>query len=223
VTRPTTLTLIAASASVSLAASASATLVSVGQTQASVDALRAAGYTDVTNGNPAISTPQGSCAAIGCMSFISVTGDIPLKGFYQFKFLDFTTVNYNGLFGWLQFNYGTSGITQQNIIDSVNAQAPATGVYALTAQQAGHPDCHFSDFLPASMTNSNNVFFNWYPTPAPNTTGLSQLFTFAWDFTNYAPAFTGTGLSITGTGSVPAPGALALLGLAGIGSRRRRA
>ena len=207
-----------------LCASASASfLVSAGQTQASVDALLAAGYTDITNGTPYISVPQGDCASIGCMSFISVTGDVPLKGFYQFKFLDFTTVNYSGLFGWLQFNYGTSGITQQDIINSVNAQAGVTGVYALTAQQAGHPDCHFSDFLPASMTNANNVYFNWYPNPQPNTTGLSQLFTFAWDFTNYAPGFTGSGLSITGTGAVPAPGALAILGLAGMASRRRRA
>ena len=73
------------------------------------------------------------------------------------------------------------------------------------------------------MTNANNVYFNWYPNPQPNTTGLSQLFTFAWDFSNYAPGFTGTGLSITGAGSVPAPGALALLGLAGRQARRRRA
>jgi hypothetical protein len=198
-------------------------LVSAGQTQASVDALLAAGYTDITNGTPYISVPQGDCASIGCMSFISVTGDIPLKGFYQFKFLDFTTVNYSGLFGWLQFNYGTSGITQQDIINSVNAQAGATGVYAMRAQDAGHPDCHFSDFLPPSMTGPENVFFNWYPTPAPNTNGLSQLFTFAWDFSNYAPGFTGSGLSISGAGSVPAPGALALLGFAGRKSRRRQA
>ena len=219
-----TCTYAAIGAAALVTASASASYVSSGQTQASVNALLEAGYT-AANSTPAISTPvAGSCAAIGCMTFIQVDGPLALKGFYQFQFQDFVNVNFTGIYGWLQFDYGTSGITQQNIIDSVNAQAVNTGVYAQTAQQAGHPDCHFSDFLDPSMSNANNVYFVWVPNPAPIAPGLSQIFTFAWDFSNYSAGLTSTpsGLSITGTGSVPAPGALALVGLAGLAARRRR-
>lgn len=205
-----------------MSGTASAYLVTAGQGQASVNALIAAGYYDVTQGTPLISTPQGDCAAIGCMSFEEVQGPLPLKGFLQIQYLNFVNTNFTGLYGWLQFNYGTSNITQQDIIDSVNAQAIDTGVYALTAQQAGHPDCHFNDFLPPSMSNSNNVYFNWFPTPQPISPGLSQVFTFAWDFENYTPGFMPGGLQITGTGGVPAPSALALVGLAGLASSRRR-
>lgn len=207
-----------------ITASASASYVSSGQTQASVNALLEAGYT-AANTTPAISTPvAGDCAAIGCMTFVQVDGPLSLKGFYQFQFQDFVNVNFTGIYGWLQFDYGTTGITQQQIIDSVNAQAVDTGVYAQTAQQAGHPDCHFNDFLPPSMSNANNVYFVWVPTPAPSGPGLSQIFTFAWDFSNYTSGLTSTpsGLSITGTGSVPAPGALTLIGLSALAARRRR-
>ena len=213
---------ISAVASLAMVSSASASLVTAGQGQASVDALTAAGYYDVTQGQPLVSVPQGDCAAIGCMTFEQIDGPLPLKGFFQIQYLDFVNTNFTGLYGWLQFDYGTSGITQQDIINSVNAQAVDTGVYALTAAQAGHPDCHFSDFLPASMTNSNNVYFNWFPTPQPISPGLSQVFTFAWDFENYSTGFMPGGLQITGTGGVPAPGAIALLGLAGLASSRRR-
>ena len=218
-------TTIASTALAALAASAtaSAAYVLAGQGQASVDALTAAGYYDVTQGTPVISTPvQGDCAAIGCMTFEAIPGPYPLKGFFQIQYLDFVNTNFTGLYSWLQFDYGNSGITQQDILDSVNAQAASTGVYALTAQQAGHPDCHFSDFLPASMTNANNIYFNWFPTPQPISPGLSQVFTFAWDFENYSTGFVPGGLQITGTGGVPAPGAIALVGLAGLASSRRR-
>jgi len=217
-------TTIASTALAALAASAtaSAAYVLAGQGQASVDALTAAGYYDVTQGQPLVSVPQGDCAAFGCMTFEQIDGPLPLKGFFQIQYLDFVNTNFTGLYGWLQFDYGTSGITQQDIINSVNAQAATTGVYALTAQQAGNPDCHFSDFLPASMTNSNNVYFNRFPTPQPISPGLSQVFTFAWDFEIYSTGFVPGGLQITGTGGVPAPGAVALLGLAGLASGRRR-
>jgi MYXO-CTERM domain-containing protein len=214
----------ALSAAALITASASASYVSTGQTPASVNALLEAGYT-AANSTPAISTPvAGDCAALGCMTFVQVDGPLSLKGFYQFQFQDFVNVNFTGIYGWLQFDYGNTGITQQNIIDSVNAQSATTGVYAQTAQQAGHPDCHFNDFLPPSMSNGNNVYFVWLPSPAPINPGLSQIFTFAWDFSNYAPGLTSTpaGLSITGTGSVPAPGAFALIGLTGLVARRRR-
>jgi len=209
-------------ATLTMSGTASAYLVTAGQGQVSVNALTAAGYYDVTQGTPLISTPQGDCAAAGCMTFEQVDGPTPLKGFIQIRYLDFVNANFTGLYGWLQFDYGTSNITQQDIIDSVNAQAIDTGVYALTAEQAGHPDSQFNDFLPASMTNSNNVYFNWFPTPQPISPGLSQVFTFAWDFENYSPGFMPGGLGITGTGGVPAPGAMALLSLAGLASGRRR-
>jgi hypothetical protein len=206
-----------------ISATASASYVTAGQGQASVNALTAAGYYDITHGTPVISTPvQGDCAAIGCMTFEDIPGPYPLKGFFQIQYLDFVNTNFTGLYAWLQFDYGNSGITQQDVLNSVNAQAAATGVYALTAQQAGHPDCHFSDFLPASMTNANNIYFNWFPTPQPISPGLSQVFTFAWDFENYTPGFMPGGLQITGTGGVPAPGAIALVGLAGFVTSRRR-
>jgi len=213
---------IAALATLALVSSASASYVSAGQGQASVDALTAAGYYDVTHGQPLISTPQGACAAFGCMTFEQIDGPLPLKGFFQIQYLNFVNTNFTGLYGWLQFDYGNSGITQQDIINSVNSQAATTGVYALSAQQAGNPDCHFNEWLTPSMSTPNNVYFNWFPTPQPISPGLSQIFTFAWDFENYTPGFMPGGLGITGTGGVPAPGAVALLGLAGLASGRRR-
>jgi hypothetical protein len=209
-------------AALTMSGTASAYLVTAGQGQASVNALTAAGYYDVTQGTPLISTPQAGCASAGCMTFEQVDGPTPLKGFIQIQYLDFVNTNFTGLYGWLQFDYGTSGITQQNIIDSVNAQAASTGVFALSAQQAGNPDSHFNDFLPPDMSDQRNVYFNWFPTPQPISPGLSQVFTFAWDFENYTPGFMPGGLQITGTGGVPGPGTIALVGLAGLASSRRR-
>ena len=57
------------------------------------------------------------------------------------------------------------------------------------------------------------------------TSGLSQVFTFAWDLTVIEPpSFMSNGLSVGAVGSLPSPGAIALMGLAGVvGGRRRRA
>ena len=65
-----------------------------------------------------------------------------------------------------------------------------------------------------------SVVFKWTPATPPSSPGLSQIFTFAWDL-NDATAFN-NGLSLSGAYGVPAPGAMALLGVAGLFARRRR-
>jgi hypothetical protein len=206
-----------------VSSSASASLVQAGRGQASVNALVAAGYYDTTGGTPYICEPLPNCASLGCMSFGYTSGNTPLKGFYQFRLDSPSLNNWTGLYSLLTFDYGSSGATQQGVINSVNAQAGQTGVYATTPQNAGHADSHFTDWLPANLQTPNNVVFNWYVDPVTiPTTGLSDVFTFAWDFTGYPASLMTGGFQVTGVGGVPAPGALALLTLAGVGRSRRR-
>jgi hypothetical protein len=204
-------------------------------------ALATAGYTDMTGSgggtDGALLSVQTDCGPFGCFTLPQATGltGNALKGYVRFQFQNFNYVNYTGLWFWLQFEYTPTGgvpttlsSTQQtNIINAVNGQTyglTGTSVTAHTAQTASAQTDAFANFLPSSMSNANNVFFNWYPTPdAPSTGALSQVFVFAWDFTNVATIAGNSTWEISGAGAVPAPGAIALLGLGGlVGSGRRR-
>jgi hypothetical protein len=203
--------------------------------------LASAGYTDMTGSGAgtggALLSVQTDCGPFGCFTLPQATGltGNALKGYVRFQFQNFNYVNYTGLWFWLQFEYTPTGgvpttLTsgqQTNIINAVNGQTyglAGTSVTAHTAQTASAQTDAFSNFLPSSMSNANNVFFNWYPTPSgPSTSGLSEVFVFAWDFSNVATVAGNSTWEIGGAGAVPAPGAIALLGLGGlIGSGRRR-
>jgi hypothetical protein len=212
-----------------------------------------AGYTDFTGAGAgdggALLSVQTDCGPFGCFTLpqatglgaITVAGSNNLKGFVRFQFENFNYVNYTGMWFWLQFQYTPTGgvptdLTpgptgqQQSIINAVNGQTyglTGTSVTAHTAQTASQQTGAFSNFLPSSMSNTNNIFFNWYPTPSGPVndplSGRSQVFVFAWDFTNVSSIAGNSTWGISGAGAVPAPGAIALLGLGGlIGSGRRR-
>jgi hypothetical protein len=201
-----------------------------------------AGYTDMTGSGAgdggALLSVQTDCGPFGCFTLPQATGltGNALKGFVRFQFENFNYVNYTGLWFWLQFEYTPTGSLtpqtlssgqQTSIINAVNGQTyglTGTSVTAHTAQTASQQTDAFANFLPSSMSNPNNIFFNWYPTPTgPTTTGRSQVFVFAWDFTDVANIAGNSTWEISGAGAVPAPGAIALLGLGGlIGSGRRR-
>jgi MYXO-CTERM domain-containing protein len=154
---------------------------------------------------------------------VTPSGPLANKGFYEFQFFDWNAYNYSGLFSAMAINYGTSGLTNAQVIAQVNYQSGLTGLTATTAAIAGDAHCRFVDFLPTDLDNS--IVLNWFPAIMPTTPGLSQVFTFAWDLTVISPpSFVDNGLSVGAVGSLPSPGAMALMGLAGVfGGRRRRA
>ena len=180
----------------------------------------AAGF---TNANPSGVLVSYALACNGCTSMVTPSGPVANKGFYQFQFFDWNAYKYSGLSSAMTINYGTSGLNNAEIIAEVNHQSGLTGLTATTSALAGDAQCRFNDFLPTDLQNS--IVLNWFPAMMPTTPGLSQVFTFAWDLTVIEPpSFVGNGLSVGAVGSLPSPGAMALMGLAGVfGGRRRRA
>ena len=180
----------------------------------------AAGF---TNANPSGVLVSYALACNGCTSMVTPSGPVANKGFYQFQFFDWNAYKYSGLSSAMTINYGTSGLNNAEIIAEVNHQSGLTGLTATTSALAGDPHCRFNDFLPTDLDNS--IVLNWFPANMPTTPGLSQVFTFAWDLTIIdPPSFISNGLSVGAVGSLPSPGAIALMGLVGaIGGRRRRA
>lgn len=184
----------------------------------------AAGFTDANPSGVLVSYAQ-PCNGypFGCTTTVTPTGPLANKGFYQFQFYDFSAYNYSGLFSAMSIDYGSSGMNNAYVIQEVNLQSGLTGLTATTAALAGDAHCRFNDFLPTDLANS--IVLNWFPANMPTTPGLSQVFTFAWDLTVIEPpSFISNGLSVGAVGSLPSPGAMALMGLAGaFGGRRRRA
>ncbi len=184
----------------------------------------AAGFTNANPSGVLVSYAQ-ACNGYpnGCTTTVTPSGPLANKGFYQFQFSDFNAYNYSGLFSAMAINYGTSGLNNAQVIAQANYQSGLTGLTATTSAIAGDPHCRFNDFLPTDLQNS--IVLNWFPANMPTTPGLSQVFTFAWDLTVISPpSFVDNGLSVGAVGSLPTPGAIALMGLVGaIGGRRRRA
>jgi hypothetical protein len=191
------------------------------QVNATAAELEEAGFARVGTG-PFVSNPNGECAVNGCVDFVGATGVLPNKGFFQFQFnnYQFNPTYYSGLFAILDINFSGSTVTPQSFINQVNAQTGTTGVTALFANQASDAQnsSTFNEWLPTELQQS--IVFRWVPPSPPSSPGLSEVFTFAWDL-NLVTAFQ-NGLSLGGVYGVPAPGALALLGLAGLAGRRRR-
>lgn len=197
---------------------------SVVQVNASASELISAGFDDVGNGLVYLSV-QTACGSSGCFTLAGpdMTSGLPNKGFFQFQFLDFNYANYTGLYTVLDIGYGTTGWNRTSMINLINSQTPTTSVLAQLPSQAGNDFSKFDEWLPEDLQGS--IILNWQPSPGPTEGGLSQIFTFAWDLTVVPPALQGgDSLTVNAVYGVPAPGALALLGLAGIagGSRRRR-
>ena len=184
----------------------------------------AAGFTNANPSGVLVSYAQ-ACNGYpnGCTSTVTPSGPLANKGFYQFQFSNWNSYNYSGLYSAMAINFGTSGLTNAQVIAQVNYQSGLTGLTATTAAIAGDAHCRFVDFLPTDLQDS--IVLNWFPAMMPTTPGLSQVFTFAWDLTVISPpSFVDNGLSVGAVGSLPTPGAIAFMGLAGVfGGRRRRA
>lgn len=182
----------------------------------SASAFEAAGFTNLTPDGPVLSFATGDCA--GCYSLAQVPGPgpLPLKAFFSFAFDGGTpaTAFSEGLFAVMRFNFSDPAFGVPQFINLVNNQAAE----AYNINYAPNASCSFADFLDPTVYNINNtVVFRWVPTSAPS------VFTFGWDFTGGGFAGSGfPGMSVEGAGSVPAPGAIGLLALAGLAGRRRR-
>ena len=193
------------------------------QVQASSSQLDAAGFTRVGT-QPFISERAGECFVNGCFTTVGISGTLAAKGYLQFQFNDYVynPTYYNGLYSILDVNYGTSGMTRETLIGLINAETGTTGVTELLPSQASdaQSSSFFNQWLPTSLQDA--IVLRWLPNPAPSTAlGLSSLYTFAWDVTGVS-SLGGSALGIDGVYGVPAPGAIALLGLAGLAGRRRR-
>lgn len=195
----------------------------IAQVNASASELDEAGYTRVGVG-PFLSGPSGECSVNGCFDFVGTSGVLPTKGYFEFQFFNYqyNPIYYSGMFAVLNIDFSASTITPQSFVNQVNAQTGTTGVTALFTGQASDAQASsfFDEWLPTSLDAS--IVFRWTPANPPSSPGLSQIFTFAWDL-NDATAFQ-NGLTLGGVYGVPAPGAVALLGVAGLlaGRRRRR-
>jgi MYXO-CTERM domain-containing protein len=175
-------------------------------------ALEAAGFTNLTAGGPLQSSPTGTCA--GCYTLPTLAGPLPLKAFFQFEVVGgMPTVN-DGAFAVLTFDFANPNFGVNDFINIVNGSAAEA--YGINYNP--NPTCSFADFLDPSIYNAaNTVVFRWDATPG------QSVFTFGWDFTG-GGGLGGLfpGMTVTGGGGVPAPGALALVGATGLFGRRRR-
>jgi hypothetical protein len=185
--------------------------------------LETAGFTRVGL-EPFVSQRAGECYVNGCFTTAGISGTLATKGYFEFQFLDFVNNPnyYNGLYTVLDVNYGATGMTRDGLIALINAETGTTGVTALLPTQAsdGQASSFFNQWLSADLQDA--IVLRWLPANAPATgSGLSSVYTFAWDVTGVS-TFTGAGLGVDGVYGLPAPGAVGLLGLAGLFGRRRR-
>ena len=216
-------TLVATAAVAALCGVAQADFIpsAIAQVNATEAELDAAGYTRVGTG-PFVSGQAGECYVNGCYELVGASGPLPNKGYFQFQFLDYVynPTYYSGMFAIMNINFSGSTITPTSFISQVNALTAQTGVTAKFTNEASNAQqtSFFDEWLPADLHSA--IVFNWTPSSPPSSPGLSQVFTFAWNLDNVT-AFN-NGLTANAIYGVPAPGAIALLGLAGFAGRRRR-
>lgn len=195
---------------------------SIVQVNATAQELLDNGFTQVGS-SPFISYPDEQCAAQGCVTLAGTSGPLPLKGFIEFQFEDFTLSKefYNGLYMVLDISYGSSGLTREILMDQINDETAATSVVAQTPSEANNAQgtCSFDSWMPAELLDS--IVCNWVPDDAPTTPGLSQVFRFAWNLADLE-WFNGGGISLDGAYGLPAPGALGLFAMSGLIPTRRR-
>lgn len=175
-------------------------------------ALSAAGFANLTPDGPLQSAPTGTCA--GCYTMPTIYGPLQPRSFFQFEVVGgMPTVN-DGAYAVMRFNFTDPnfGVNEFiNIVNNSSAQAFGIGYNP-------NPTCSFQDFLDPSLFNSTNtVIFRWDASPG------QSLFTFGFDFTSGGYTTMFPGMTVLSASALPAPGAMAMLGAAGLmGSRRRR-
>lgn len=179
--------------------------------------LLAAGFTDTTNGTPLFVEPA---ECVNCYTFETLN-TTELKGFVEVTIIAGHGFLNDGAFAVIDINFPSNlqggGLSQSDFIDLVNSGGGGNEITAALPGDSGNEYSTFDEWLGEDFEDSTVFNFN----PLPFAPGSSVSFTFAWDFTTDANAAFG-GITVDAVGVTPAPGALALLGLAGLGRRRRR-
>ena len=178
--------------------------------------LLAAGFADTTAGDPLVVTPA---PCTNCYTFETLNTN-SLKGFVEVTIIAGHGFLNDGAFVVLDLNFPSAfggGLSQTEFIDLINSGGGGNQLTAALPSDSGNETSTFDDWLDEDFQDS--TVFNFDPLPfAP---GASVSFTFAWDLTTDANAAF-AGITLDRLGTTPAPGALALLGLAGLGRRRRQ-
>lgn len=175
--------------------------------------LEELGFANLTPDGPLVSAPTGGCA--GCYTLPFLSGPLPLQAFFQITVEGGLPVGNDGMYTVMTFDFADPSFGVDDMISIINGSSAE----AYNINYAPNPTCTFGDFLDPALFNADNtIVFRWAALAGQST------FTFGWDFTG-GSGFAGSlfpGVSVTGAGSVPAPGALALLAVAGAGRRRAR-
>jgi hypothetical protein len=209
-----TVNTLAMTVAASLASSAFAGLSDGAFTFVNTDAtaLSEAGFADLTPSGPLQSVATGTCA--GCYTLPTLGGTLPLKAFFQYEIVGgLPTVN-DGAYAVLSFNFNDPSFGVNDFINVVQGSA----AQAFTIGYNPNPTCSFIDFLDPTVYNAaNTVVFRWDASPG------QSIFTFGWDFTGSSgltPLF--PGMTLASVGGVPAPGAMALMAVAGLVANKRK-
>ena len=162
---------------------------------------------------PLQSTATGNCA--GCYTLPRLDGPLPLEAFFQFEVVGGMPAVNDGAFVVMTFDFADPAFGVNDFISAVNGLSAE----AFDINYSPNPTCSFADFLDPGVYNaSNTVVFRWVATAG------QSVFTFGWDFSfgaSFGQAF--PGMTVTGAGGVPAPGASGLFAASGLlASRRRR-
>jgi MYXO-CTERM domain-containing protein len=178
--------------------------------------LNALGFDDATGGTP-ISIVPGWCN--GCYT----GGEVPTTSLNAFIEMDVTYAPADaayGMFVYMDISYTDPNFQLSDFEAVIESSDPEIDV--MSAADAGTPWSPFTDWgIPENYT-----VFQWMPSEfdAGSTNPFETVaLTFGWNFTGSNLMGGGfPGLIVNGVGAVPAPGALAILGLAGIATARRR-
>ena len=173
-----------------------------------------AGFTNVFGAGNVAQSNRGLC--YGCFDTV-ISPSSPLQGFAQINFQGGLWTGRRELYFVMSFNFPASATSQ---LQQLQASLQDSGVAAYDTTYNPYGNCSFAGFLsPSEFPVTDSLVMRFDIPPAPPSLVGDEVFTFAWDFTN--PAWLGA--TPATIGFVPAPGALALIGLAGMARRRRAA
>jgi hypothetical protein len=169
------------------------------------------GFTDVFGGNSALSA-RGTC--FGCFSLVDVP-TTATRGFASITFEGGLWQGRRDLYFAMSFDLPSD----PNALSNLQGSLQDEGVQAYGTSYNPYGNCAFSGFLPPSDFSSATSLVMRFDVPQTFQLTADETFVFAWDFTNAAWG----GVTPTSIAFVPVPGSAALLALAGVAGRRRRA
>jgi len=169
------------------------------------------GFTDVFGGNSALSA-RGTC--FGCFSLVDVP-TTATRGFASITFEGGLWQGRRDLYFAMSFDLPSD----PNALSNLQGSLQDEGVQAYGTSYNPYGNCSFGGFLPPSDFSSATSLVMRFDVPQTFQLTADETFVFAWDFTNAAWG----GVTPTSIAFVPVPGSAALLALAGVAGRRRRA